>query len=190
MRHTLALLVFAAAPCVAGGLPALAEFRLADAAGKVHAKADWRDKKAVVLIFVATECPISNGYAPEYKSLAADYGAKGVAVYAVYSDADVTAGIAAKHAREYGLTFPALLDADQKVAKSTGATRTPEAVLLTPAGQVVYRGRIDNKYEPNGKRRDAPTERDLRAALDALLVGKPVPAGQTKAVGCPIPFAK
>lgn len=190
MKFSLVLSLLAAIPCAAGDLPRLTDFRVTDAAGKVHARGEWRDKKAVVLLFVATECPISNGYAPEYKALAADYAAKGIALYAVYSDPDVSAADAAKHAKDYALPFPGLLDADQKLAKATGATRTPEAVVLTPTGQVVYRGRIDNKYEPNGKRRDEATVRDLRLALDAVLAGKPVPAEQTKAVGCPIPFAK
>ncbi|MFO0807365.1 MAG: redoxin family protein [Gemmataceae bacterium] len=118
--------------------------------------------------------------------LDADYGSKGVLFYACTGQIPTSSDDAAKHAKEYGLKFPILIDHEHAVAKAVGASRTPEAVVLTPDGKVVYRGRIDNKYEQNGKRRDEPTERYLRAALDSHLAGKPVPTSETKAVGCPI----
>src|SRR5262245_3317479 len=67
------------------------DFTLPDAAGQKHGRAGWKDSKAVVLFFIATECPVSNGYAPECARLAKEFGARGVAVYGVQSDPDVTA---------------------------------------------------------------------------------------------------
>jgi hypothetical protein len=64
---------------------------------------------------------------------------------------------------------------------------SPEAALLTPSGEIVYRGRIDDRVADFGKRRVQPTRRDLRLALDAFLKGKPIPARRTKAIGCYIP---
>jgi hypothetical protein len=59
--------------------------------------------------------------------------------------------------------------------------------VLSPSGDVLYRGRIDDRVADFGKRRVEPTRRDLRLALDAILAGKPVQARLTKAVGCYIP---
>src|SRR5436190_1565973 len=71
-KLALAIVLSAAACAAAGDLPKLKDFHLADAAGKPHAQADWQGKKVVVLLFLATDCPISNGYAPELRKLAAD----------------------------------------------------------------------------------------------------------------------
>jgi hypothetical protein len=81
----------------------------------------------------------------------------------------------------------AILDSELKCAKRVGATITPEAVVLSPAGDVLYRGRIDDRYpKPGGKRRESPTSFDLRDALAATVAGKPVPKPWPPAVGCPI----
>jgi peroxiredoxin len=163
------------------------DFSLADAGGGQHSRAEWKDRKAVVLFFLATECPISNGYAPEYVRLAKAFGERGVAFLGVQSDPDVTAADQVKHAQEYGLTFSILMDSRQVLAKATGARVTPEAVLLAPDGKVLYRGRIDDRITEDGKRRDEPRVRDLQNALEAVLAGKTPPAAETKAFGCPLP---
>src|SRR5262245_23180940 len=85
------------------------DFLLAYAGGGQHTRAEWKDRKAVVLFFLATECPISNGYAPEYVRLAKAFGERGVAFLGVQSDPDVTAADQVKHAKEYGLPFPILM---------------------------------------------------------------------------------
>jgi hypothetical protein len=71
--------------------------------------------------------------------------------------------------------------------KATGVTITPEAAILTPEGKIAYRGRIDDRYVELGKRRIAPTRRDVREALTALLAGQPVKGPRTRAIGCPVP---
>jgi hypothetical protein len=63
---------------------------------------------------------------------------------------------------------------------------TPEVAVLSPTGELLYLGRIDDRYNPQGKRRPEPTVRDLQLALDAVLAGKPVPTPRTKAFGCPL----
>lgn len=173
----------------AGEKPAAAvkDFALADAQGRKHTADAWKDRKAVVLVFLGTECPVSNGYSPEYRRLAAAFGGKGVLFYGIHPDPDVTAAVAAKHAAEYRLPFAVLLDPTQGVAKQTGVTVVPEAVVLSPKGQVLYRGRIDDLYTPEGKRREVPKTRDLEEALRAVLDGKAPPVAQTKAYGCPLP---
>jgi hypothetical protein len=77
-----------------------------------------------------------------------------------------------------------VLDPELKLAKLTGATVTPEACVLSPAGEILYRGRIDDRAVKLGTVRVEPTVRDLRLALDAVLAGKPVAEKFTRAIGC------
>src|SRR5947209_454870 len=101
------------------------DFSLKDTTGKSHSAAEWRSAKSVALLFIATECPVSNGYAPEINRIFADYSAKGVVVYAVHSDPDVTQADAQRHAESYGYRFTVLLDPAQTLAKKFGVTVTP-----------------------------------------------------------------
>jgi peroxiredoxin len=173
----------------AGETPARAvkDFALLDAQGRKHTADAWKDRKAVVLVFLGTECPVSNGYAPEYRRLVEAYTGKGVLFHGVHPDPDVTAEAAAKHAAEYRLPWVVLLDPTQGVAKQAGVKVVPEAVVLSPKGQVLYRGRIDDLYTRDGKRREEPKTRDLEEALKAVLAGKAPPVAQTEAFGCPLP---
>jgi peroxiredoxin len=166
---------------------AVKDFRLADVQGRIHTSTDWKDHKAVVVFFLGTECPVSNGYAPEMARLAAEYGRGGVLFWGLHPDPDVTSQMAGQHAAEYGLKFSILLDPKQDVARQAGVRVVPEAVVLSPSGRVLYRGRIDDRYGLSGKRRDEPTTRDLQNALQAVLAGKPPPVAQTRAFGCPLP---
>ena len=162
---------------------------LADTSGRLRGLAEWRDRRAVVLLFLGTECPISNGLAPEMARLAAAYGPRGVAFLGVHPDPDVTAEVAARHAAEYRLRFPILLDPAQELTGQSGVTATPEAVVLDADRRIRYRGRIDDRYAEPGKGRAEPTTRDLVAALDAILAGKAPRVAETKPVGCPLPRA-
>ena len=163
------------------------EFSLTDAAGKKHGMDEWQGKKAVVLFFLGVECPVSNFYAPEYARVAKTFADKGVAFYGIHPDPDVTAALAAKHAAEYRLPFPILLDPTQAVTRQAGVAVVPCAVVLSPDGVVRYRGRMDDRYSADGVRREKPTRRDLEKALEAVLAGKALAVVETKAFGCPLP---
>src|SRR3954471_5592550 len=89
------------------------DFHLNDANGKSHSAAEWKDKRAVVLLFLSTECPISNRYAPTINRLHHDYSSQGVAFYVVQSDPGLPAQDAKKHAMDFGLKMPVLMDAKQ-----------------------------------------------------------------------------
>ncbi|RYX82729.1 redoxin domain-containing protein [bacterium] len=143
--------------------------------------------KATVLVFLAHDCPISNAYAPEITRIATDYAKHGVSVVLAYAESDFDAAGARKHARAYGYKMPAVLDDKYKLSHTVGATVTPEAVVYSPTGTLLYRGRIDNRFANYGKKRAQPSQRDLRAALDAIVAGRPVPTPTTTAVGCFIP---
>ncbi len=162
------------------------QFSLPDTAGRIHTPAEWPGKRAVVLLFVSTDCPLSNRYVPEMNRIARAYSARGVAFYAVQGDATVPNEEVRRHVKEFGYTFPYLLDPAESLAALTGATATPEAAVLSPRGELLYLGRIDNRLEEFGKERVQVTKFDLRDALDAVLAGKPVPRARTKALGCAI----
>jgi peroxiredoxin len=163
------------------------DFDLLDAAGRRHTAREWKEARAVTLFFIAAECPISNRYAPEINRIVAAYSTRGVVFYGVHSDPDVVAETARRHAKDYGFDFPVLLDPAQTLADRTGAVLTPTAVILAPSGELLYRGRIDNRYLDFGKYRDAGVKPDLRLALDAVVAGKPVAEKYTKPIGCALP---
>ena len=170
-------------PALAGSFPHLS---LADTSGHIHTPAEWAAKRAVVLLFVSTDCPLSNRYVPEMNRLASAYATRGVAFFAVQGDATTPLDQVRAHVKEFGYTFPYLIDPEEALAAYTGAVATPEAAVLSPAGDLLYLGRLDNRMEDFGKERIRVTEFDLRDALDAVLAGKPVPHPRTKALGCAI----
>jgi len=139
---------------------------------------------AKVMIFVATDCPIANSYAPELNRLHEDYGGKKIEFLLVYPDTDLTEDEVKNHLEEYGLTLRTTIDRDHGLVKKAGVTTTPEVAVFDTSDAVVYRGRIDNLYADYGERRRTVTDPYLRDALDAILRGeKPNPA-TTAAIGC------
>jgi peroxiredoxin len=169
-----------------GGL----DFSLKDAKGRTHTAADLRREKATVFVFVSTDCPNSNAYAPILSRLYREYSPRGVAFFNVYSDPSESSSTVRKHDTDYDMPFAALLDPHQTLARATGARSTPEVVILGPAGQQLYRGRVDNRVVELGKARYKATENDLQEALDAILQGKAAPHPVTRAIGCAIPGIK
>jgi len=161
-----------------------------DGDGRLQTPLSQMDKKATILFFLLTDCPISNAYAPEIKRICVDYEPKKVAAFVVYPDPDLTGDNAKKHAADYGFKCPALRDPAQALVQRVGATHAPQAAVLDAAGKVVYLGRIDNLYVGFRKTRPAPTVRDLRNAVDAVLAGKPVSPARTEVIGCDLPEPK
>ena len=141
--------------------------------------------KANLILFIQTDCPISNSYAPELQRICREYASKGVSCALAYEDVRVDAGAVRKHMSEYSYTgVPATIDSARVLADRARATITPQAVVVDARGAIRYRGRIDNFYASLGKPRRHVTEHDLTDALDAVLAGKPVPKPETDAVGC------
>ena len=155
--------------------------------GKTYTPLATPNKKASLLLFVLPDCPVCNAYAPEIKRICTDYEPRGVNIFVVHADPDVTEQDARKHAKDYQFACPVLLDPVHTLVKRTGAKMAPEAAVLNANGAVVYLGRIDDLFADYGKKRAQPTQHDLRKALDALLAGKPVPAPLSRPIGCHIP---
>lgn len=172
-----------AAPAPQSSTPAWS-IDLRDTAGSRHTSRDWTGARAIVLIFVTPDCPVSQGYVPEMNRLHDEYASRGVTVYAVQSDLAASDEEVRRHVAEYGYRFPVLVDRRHALVEYVDAAITPEAVVLTPAGQVVYQGRIDDRIPALGVRRPRATRHELRDALDALLDGRPAARQGSPAVGC------
>jgi peroxiredoxin len=142
-------------------------------------------KKAVVLVFNGTACPVAEVYMPRIKELAKAYESKGVVFLAINSNAGEPADDVALHAKEHGLNFPVLKDPKNLVADLALAERTPEVLVLDGRATIRYRGAIDDQYIV-GARKPEPTRHYLRDALDAVLDGKKVEVAATAVKGCPI----
>lgn len=168
-------------------VPAARSVTLTDLEGRLHSPLKVNGAPAHVLLFLTTDCPIANSFAPEIAALLKDYAATPVRFYLVHTDPDLTAEAARTHAREFGLTGTLLLDRKHQLVQATGVTMVPEAAVLLPDGTIAYRGRINDLYAEIGKKRPAATQHDLRAALSAVLAGKPVANPRTAAVGCDLP---
>ena len=141
-------------------------------------------RRATVLIFITTDCPIANACAPEIERIYRAYAPKQIGFYLVYVDASQTAKAVRKHHDEYGYTCPAVLDSEHKLVNRAQALVTPEAAIFAPDGRLLYHGRIDDRAVAFGQVRSHPTSHDLRDVLDAYLQRKPIPVSSTKAVGC------
>jgi hypothetical protein len=146
---------------------------------------------ANVMFFIATDCPISNSYAPEIQRVCREYAPRGVGCSLIYEDVDTAPSgtrldnEVRKHLHDYRYAdIPAAVDRSRAIAKQARASVTPQAVVIDRAGTIRYRGRIDNFYAALGQPRQQVTERDLRDALDAILSGRPVAKVETEALGC------
>ena len=146
---------------------------------------------ASVIFFIATDCPVSNSYAPEIQGICRDYRGRGVGCSLMYEDVDLGPSAAhlddevRKHVREYRYSeMSVAIDRSRVIAKHARASVTPQAIVVDRTGKIRYRGRIDNFYASLGKTRRQVTEHDLRDALDAVLSGRPVPRAETDALGC------
>lgn len=167
----------------------IAGITLTNTAGEQVSLADFLDKKALVVIFIGTECPVNNAYMRSLNELHKEFAKQDVRFVAINCIPHDTPAKVAAHAEEHQLPFPVLLDPDQIAADALQAERTPEAFVLNADGEVQYRGRIDDQFGV-GFQRPKPTRRDLAAALQEFLEGKPVSTPRTQATGCLIGRAK
>jgi len=167
-------------PAVGAVVP---DFSLKDIHRRPRSLDGFKDKKAFVVVFVDTECPLADLYVPTQIELHRKYAAKGVQFLAINSSSQDSFVSVSAHAQERDVPFPVLKDFDQHVADAFGAQRTLEAFLLDANRVIRYHGRIDDQYG-NGFRRDKPSRRDLEQALDELLAGKPISTPRTEVSGC------
>ncbi|MCE9584884.1 MAG: redoxin family protein [Planctomycetes bacterium] len=158
----------------------LPDFALPDAGMTVRKRSEWEAGKALVVIFTGTQCPQCNRFVPELGKIQEEYKAKGVSVIGINSNRNEQKEIA-EHAKEHGVPFPILRDADHAVADALGIEVTPTALVVDSKWAIRYRGRIDRTQMGS-----ATTGEDVRAALDAVLGGREVAKPETEARGCTV----
>ncbi len=156
-------------------------FTLKDYQGKSHSLSDYKDSKAIVVMFIATQCPVSNDYNGRMVALYKDYQPKGVSFLAINSNKQESVEEISQHAKKHGFQFPVLKDPENVIADKFNAQVTPEIFVLNSSFEVLYHGRIDDSQREN----EIKTH-DLRNALDEILAGKIVSRPVTKAFGCTI----
>lgn len=140
--------------------------------------------RARIFLFVRTDCPITNRYAPELQRIASEFARRGVEFWLVYPDPAETAAAIQAQIAEYKLPGKALRDPHHKLVARSQATVSPQAAVFNDGGHLVYSGRIDDRYVDFGKARPMAQTHDLEAAIAAVLSGKPAPVSRTRAVGC------
>ncbi len=165
------------------------DFSLPDTvSGDTVSLSDYADKKGVLVMFICNHCPYVQHVREELARIGKDYADSDIGVVAICSnDADNYPGDSPEamkaEAQTHGYVFPYLHDEDQSVAKAYSAMCTPDFFLFGPDRKLVYRGRMDGS-RPNT---DVPvTGEELRAAMDAVLAGEPLPDEQLPSMGCSI----
>ncbi len=158
----------------------VSDFQVRDLDGKPVAFSALKGPITVVT-FIATECPVSNSYNQRMTDLFKDYTPKNVKFIFVNANRSEPASEVRDHARRVGFPFAVYKDPNNVLADRFDAQVTPESFVMDSSGAIRYHGSIDDSMEESHVR-----VRRLRAALDALLAGKPVPSTETKAFGCTI----
>ncbi len=164
------------------------DFSLQDTHGKTVALADFKGAPALLVVFMCNHCPYVKHVRGGLAQLARDYQPRKVAVVGISSNdidnypEDSPAKMAAE-AKSAGYIFPYLFDGTQQIAKAYRAACTPDFYLFDKDQRLVYRGQMDDSRPGNSI---PVTGKDLRAALDSVLAGKPVSPHQKASIGCNI----
>jgi peroxiredoxin len=165
------------------------DFALTDVVtGKTVRRDDFRGQKALLVLFICAHCPYVKHIEKALATLGIDYAGQPIGIVAISSNdatthpADNPAGLR-RQAETRGFVFPYLYDETQAVAHACKAACTPDFFLFDGDFRLVYRGQFDRSRPGNGI---PVTGEDLRAAIDTVLAGKPVPTGQRPSIGCNI----
>ncbi|MCX5660593.1 MAG: thioredoxin family protein [Planctomycetota bacterium] len=166
------------------------DFRLPGVDGKNYSLADFKEAKALIVVFSCNHCPFVVGSVERMKKLVVDYAPRGVRMVAINSnETEKHPADSFEHmktnAKEKGLNFPYVRDDSQDVARAYGALRTPHFYVFDAARKLAYTGRMDDNPREPGKE----TTHELRDALDAVLAGKAPAVALTNPVGCNVKWA-
>ncbi len=169
------------------------EIRLPDVvSGKTITLQDFAGKKGLLVMFICRHCPYVQHIKEGLAALGRDYSAKDLGIVAISANdaahyPDDSPASLKEFAAEMKFAFPLCHDETQKIAHAYSAACTPDFFLFDAARKLAYRGQMDDSRPGNGK---PVTGRDLRAAMEAVLQAKPVPAGQKASIGCNIKWKK
>jgi peroxiredoxin len=134
-------------------------FTLEDCNGVKHSLTDYKSSKAIVLMFIATQCPVSNSYNTRMVQLQKDYSQKGVSFVGINANKQESVEEIKEHAKVHGFVFPVLKDVNNVLADKLGASVTPEIYVLNSNFEILYHGRIDDS-----SREDRVSSKDLSTA--------------------------
>jgi len=169
------------------GTPA-PDFRLPDTEGRLVTRDSFAAAPGLLVVFLCNHCPFVIHIRDELARFARQYQERGLAIVGINANdaasypEDSPEKMAAEKAK-VGYTFPYLFDETQEVAKAYRAACTPDFFLFDAQRRLVYRGQFDDSRPENGK---PVSGADLRAAADAVLAARPVPADQKPSIGCNI----
>jgi len=168
------------------------DFQLPDTTGKYFTLASFKEKPAMLVMFICNHCPYVKHVRTGLAQLANDYQPRGVGIVAISANdvanyPDDSPAKMAEEARTAGYTFPYLYDATQSVAKAYRAACTPDFFLFDRGRRLVYRGQLDASRPGNGT---PVTGKDIRTAIDAVLAGKAPSLLQTPSMGCNIKWKR
>jgi peroxiredoxin len=164
------------------------DFRLPDTRGQIVSLADFKAAPVLLVLFICNHCPYVKHIRPALADLGREYQRRGAAIVAINSNdaenyPEDSPEKMKQEVKAAGYVFPYLYDEAQSVARAYRAACTPDIFLFDKNRRLFYRGQFDDSRPGNGR---PVTGRDLRAALDAVLEGKPVPEPHTASIGCNI----
>jgi peroxiredoxin len=168
------------------------DFSLPDVmTGKIVSPSSFKDRRGLLVIFLCRHCPYVKHVERELTRLGVDYGTRGIGMVGISSnDADAYPDDRPESLKEMavevGFPFPLCYDESQDVARAYKAACTPDFFLFDRAMRLVYRGQLDDSRPPREKPGKPVTGADLRAALDAMLMGRPIDPHQRPSIGCGI----
>lgn len=155
-----------------------------DAAGKLHRFGETSATRGLAFVFLTPECPIACKYVPELNRLAREHKSRGIEVFGIVADPTLSRSRARQFELDYRLEFPLLFDASLELAGRLKPTHTPEAFVVLPGGELVYRGRIDDRFVALGQERAETRHHELADALEAVARGQRPAVAITAAIGC------
>ena len=165
------------------------DFELKDVVtGRAVSRRDVAGNMGMLVMFICRHCPFVKHVQNELAAIGRDYNGRGVGIVAisandVASHPEDSPTKLAYQAQELNFSFPYLFDESQQVARAYDAQCTPDFFLYDSQGALVYRGQLDDSRPGN----EIPvTGADLRAALDALMAGRPISSEQRPSIGCNI----
>ncbi len=157
------------------------DFTLKNWDGATYTLSDFKNTKAIVIMFWSCECPYVQPYNDRISDFTNEYSKKGITFIAINSNSTETNQDVEAHAKQHNYPFPVLKDVNNVVADSFGATRTPEVFVLDVNRTILYHGRISDNRE-----KDKETSFELKDALDDIIAGKDISVKETKSFGCSI----
>ena len=155
--------------------------------GKKHSLADYKDAKAVAVVFTSNRCPVATAYDDRLVALQKEYSKRGVQLVAICSNYESGHELdtLTEYARNKHLNFPYLHDDGQKTGRAYGASHTPHVFLLNSDRKIVYMGAIDDSDDPK-----RVAKHYLRDAIDSVLAGKPPASTEIQPFGCRIRYKR